>query len=84
MTALPPRVFMRVRKPWVLARRTLEGWYVRFIFESFNLQFCILRMSERIRSSLNAAWSYPMKIWLAGYYDKFSVVTQTNPLSTAS
>ena len=25
-TARPPRVFMRVRKPWVRARRVLEGW----------------------------------------------------------
>jgi hypothetical protein len=31
MTARPPRVFMRVRKPWVRARLTLEGWYVRFM-----------------------------------------------------
>ena len=26
MTARPPRVFMRTRKPWVRARRVLEGW----------------------------------------------------------
>ena len=26
MTARPPRVFMRTRKPWVRARRILEGW----------------------------------------------------------
>jgi len=31
MTARPPRVFMRTKKPWVRARRTLEGWYVRFM-----------------------------------------------------
>lgn len=31
MTARPPRVFMRVRKPCVRARLTLEGWYVRFM-----------------------------------------------------
>src|SRR5690606_32977233 len=31
MTARPPRVFMRTRKPWVRARRVLEGWYVRFM-----------------------------------------------------
>ena len=26
ITARPPRVFMRTRKPWVRARRVLEGW----------------------------------------------------------
>jgi hypothetical protein len=26
ITARPPRVFMRVKKPWVRARLTLEGW----------------------------------------------------------
>ncbi len=26
MTARPPRVFMRTKKPWVRARRILEGW----------------------------------------------------------
>ena len=31
ITARPPRVFMRVKKPWVRARFTLEGWYVRFM-----------------------------------------------------
>src|SRR5690348_7795987 len=31
MTFRPPNVFMRARKPWVRARRTFEGWYVRFI-----------------------------------------------------
>jgi hypothetical protein len=31
MTARPPRVFMRSRKPCVRARRVLEGWYVRFM-----------------------------------------------------
>ncbi len=31
ITARPPRVFMRTKKPWVRARRVLEGWYVRFI-----------------------------------------------------
>ena len=34
ITARPPRVFMRIRKPWVRARRILEGWYVRFIVVS--------------------------------------------------
>jgi hypothetical protein len=33
MTARPPRVFMRTKKPWVRARRVLEGWYVRFILK---------------------------------------------------
>ena len=31
ITARPPRVFMRTKKPWVRARRVLEGWYVRFM-----------------------------------------------------
>ena len=31
ITARPPRVFMRVKKPCVRARLTLEGWYVRFM-----------------------------------------------------
>jgi len=26
ITALPPRVFMRTRNPWVRARRVFEGW----------------------------------------------------------
>ncbi|MEK0432307.1 MAG: hypothetical protein RL700_514, partial [Pseudomonadota bacterium] len=26
ITARPPRVFMRTKKPWVRARRVLEGW----------------------------------------------------------
>jgi hypothetical protein len=26
ITARPPRLFMRTRKPWVRARRTLEAW----------------------------------------------------------
>ena len=30
-TVRPPSVFMRARKPWVRARRILDGWYVRFI-----------------------------------------------------
>lgn len=33
-TARPARVLMRVRKPWVLARRRLLGWKVRFMAES--------------------------------------------------
>ena len=31
ITARPPRVFIRSRKPCVRARRVLEGWYVRFM-----------------------------------------------------
>src|SRR5690554_4926020 len=31
MTARPPRVFMRTKKPWVRLRRVTEGWKVRFI-----------------------------------------------------
>jgi len=31
MTARPPRVFMRTKKPWVRARRVFDGWYVRFM-----------------------------------------------------
>lgn len=31
ITALPPRVFMRARKPWVRFRFTSLGWNVRFI-----------------------------------------------------
>lgn len=31
ITARPPRVLMRTRKPWVLLRRTTEGWKVRFM-----------------------------------------------------
>lgn len=26
ITARPPRVFIRTKKPWVRARRVLEGW----------------------------------------------------------
>jgi hypothetical protein len=37
MTARPPRVFMRTKKPWVRARRVFEGWYVRFIRLSLRL-----------------------------------------------
>ena len=29
-TALPPRVAIRARNPWVLARLRVLGWYVRF------------------------------------------------------
>jgi hypothetical protein len=36
ITARPPRVFMRVRKPCVRARLTLEGWYVRFMINPGN------------------------------------------------
>jgi len=31
MTARPPRVFMRTKKPCVRARRVFDGWYVRFM-----------------------------------------------------
>jgi len=31
ITALPPRVAMRARKPWVRLRRKLLGWKVCFI-----------------------------------------------------
>lgn len=31
ITFLPPAVFMRARKPMVFLRRSLLGWYVRFI-----------------------------------------------------
>src|SRR5690606_19310031 len=31
MTARPPRVFIRTKKPWVRLRRVTEGWKVRFI-----------------------------------------------------
>lgn len=31
ITARPPRVFMRTKKPWVRLRRVTEGWKVRFI-----------------------------------------------------
>ena len=31
MTARPPRVFMRTKKPWVRFLLVTEGWYVRFI-----------------------------------------------------
>jgi hypothetical protein len=31
ITARPPRVFMRTRKPCVRLRRVTEGWYVRFM-----------------------------------------------------
>lgn len=31
MTLLPPTVAILARKPWVLLRRILLGWYVRFI-----------------------------------------------------
>lgn len=31
ITARPPRVRMRTRKPWVRFLRTTEGWNVRFI-----------------------------------------------------
>src|SRR5699024_10448223 len=31
MTARPPRVFMRTRKPCVRLRRVTEGWNVRFM-----------------------------------------------------
>jgi hypothetical protein len=30
-TARPPRVLLRTRKPWRLARRVFDGWYVRFM-----------------------------------------------------
>jgi hypothetical protein len=33
-TARPPRVFIRVKKPWVLWRRRLLGWNVRFTMYS--------------------------------------------------
>jgi hypothetical protein len=32
-TLRPPTVLMRARNPCVRARRSLEGWYVRFIVE---------------------------------------------------
>jgi hypothetical protein len=31
-------VAMRARKPWVLARRTLLGWYVRFMIQEVRKQ----------------------------------------------
>jgi len=30
-TLRPPAVRLRTRKPWRLARRVLEGWYVRLV-----------------------------------------------------
>jgi len=32
MTALPPRVFIRTKKPWVRFLLITDGWYVRFMF----------------------------------------------------
>jgi hypothetical protein len=29
---------MRTKKPWVRARRILDGWYVRFILKSLQVQ----------------------------------------------
>jgi hypothetical protein len=31
MTARPPFVFMRTRKPWVRFLLVTDGWYVRFM-----------------------------------------------------
>lgn len=50
MTLRPPLVFMRTRKPWVRARRVLEGWYVRFMM---NLQKCC---SNKLREIKMPAW----------------------------
>src|SRR5690606_28900467 len=36
MIARPARVRMRSRKPWVLARRRLSGWYVRLLTASLQ------------------------------------------------
>jgi len=37
--ALPARVRMRSLKPWVLARRRLFGWKVRFMSKLLNKYF---------------------------------------------
>jgi hypothetical protein len=36
MMARPPRVDIRLRKPWVLARFRVFGWYVRFTSDSLS------------------------------------------------
>jgi hypothetical protein len=38
--ARPARVFMRRRKPWVLARRRLFGWKVRLLIRCYSKTFC--------------------------------------------
>jgi hypothetical protein len=37
----PPTEDMRARKPWLRARRSFEGWNVRFMAD-LSLSFCIV------------------------------------------
>jgi hypothetical protein len=58
ITARPPRVFMRVKKPCVRARLTLEGWYVRFmmVLQATKLPLqnpqCVVSSKNRLRHDL--------------------------------
>ena len=49
MTARPPRVFMRTRKPWVRLRLTTDGWNVRLVamMRAFERGRFVVRVQSR-------------------------------------